>query len=151
LPGFAYHLGYLRQAEADVPDFAGGVGVEAERGFAIGANYTFSVPTRIGDVAFVPVVEFAHFSDADGVDGQSRDFLTTSLQAAWEGWNLALSRTRRNTNVPGGPDADDSMFQVSAGYAFDFGLTIDVGWRLSEEAGVEQRIFGALATYAIAF
>ena len=48
-------------------------------------------------------------------------------------------------------DNADSHFQISARYAFAFGLTVDVGWKVSEDDATETRTLGILAAYAIEF
>lgn len=49
----------------------------------------------------------------------------------------------------GGAEVGDNLFQVSAGYAFDFGLGVDVGWRYAEESDVESQTLGLLLTYCL--
>ena len=140
LPGFNYHLAGIHQ-EA-------GRGDEAdEGGFAIAATYT----ANIGDLEFVPFIEYAYFDDADGLAGAKRDLLTTSLALYWRGWNLSTSRTSRGTDPPDEAEVDDELFQISVGYEFDFGLTLDAGWRVAEEEEIDSEILGFLATYTLAF
>ena len=83
--------------------------------------------------------------------GQNRAYLTFAGQLGWKGRNLAVTWTKRNTNNMTALNDTDTHFQVSAGHAFDFGLTTDVGWKVSEDAGVKTRTPGALAKYAIEF
>ena len=140
LPGLAYHLAFIRQA-------AGAGDASDETGFAVALSYAFTV----GEVELQPFVEHVHFDDADGVVGQDRYFLTTSLRATWGDWNLALSRTGRVTEPPGVADIDDELIQVSAGYNLGLGFTLDVGWRHTEEAGVDSDIIGALLVWSAEF
>jgi len=77
--------------------------------------------------------------------GQDRAYLTFAGQLGWKGRNLAVTWTKRNTNNMTALNDTDTRFQVSAGHAFDFGLTTDVGWKVSEDAGVKTRAPGALA------
>lgn len=140
LPGLAYHLAFIRQA-------AGAGDASDETGFAAALSYAIAV----GEVEFQPFVEHVRFDDADGVAGQDRYFLTTSLRATWGDWNLALSRTGRVTEPPGGADIADELIQVSAGYDFGLGFTLDVGWRHTEEAGVDTEILGALLVWSTEF
>jgi hypothetical protein len=51
----------------------------------------------------------------------------------------------------GSPDIDDDLFQLTAGYAFDFGLAIDVGYRFTREDQVESHAFGSLLRYTYGF
>ena len=104
-----------------------------------------------GGVAFDPIVELVRQSDQDGVDNRDRTYLTLGGQLGWKGWNFATSVTERETDNPAASDNSDTHFQISAGYAFDFGLSIDVVWEISEDAGSETRTLGALAAYSVNF
>ena len=140
LPNFHYHIGAIHQED--------GRGDETgEGGFVVAGEFT----AEIQELSAVPFVEYVYFDDADGVAGATRDLLTTSLALYWRGWNLALSRTGRDTNLPDEAETDDELFQVSAGYEFEFGLTLDAGWRVAEEEDIDSEILGILATYTLAF
>lgn len=150
LPGFVYHLGFVRQAAADVPDLASGTGVSPEHGFAVGGQQTFNVGADDA-VEIVPLIEIAHFQNAEGVAGQDRTFLTMAVGAEWNNWNAALAFTNRSTDAAGAPDVNDNHYQVSVGYAFDFGLAVDVGYKISEVADVTSHTLGVVAAYVIEF
>jgi len=142
LPGLgnlAYHAAYMHQGsgEGDTAD---------EDSFAL-ALHTSVVMAN--EVTVTLLVEFVHQQDTGGVAGDDRDFLTLATQAEWRGFNLAVAWTGRDTD--GATNQDDQQFQVSVGYAFDFGLTFDVGWKIAEEADVETRTLGAIAAYTFAF
>lgn len=140
LPGFGYHIAFVLRAE--------GQGSTAdETAIAIAASYSFSV----AGIQVLPFIEYVHFDDLAGTDGDERDFLTTSLQMVWKRWNLAVSRTGRDTDIAGGSDSDDELVQISAGYQFEFGLAIDAGWKFTEEADIDTDTFGVLLAYTIAF
>jgi len=68
-----------------------------------------------------------------------------------ETWNVAASWTGRETDVSGGTDIDDDLFQLSAGYAFENGLQIDAGYRYAEEGGIDTHIIGTLLSYSFDF
>lgn len=107
---------------------------------------------RLGpDLTLAPVLEIVHFDDADGVDGQDRDFLTLAGRLGWHGWNLTLAYTGRDTKASGAPEVDDEQFQVSAGYSFEFGLDVDVGWHRVEEGGIKTRRLAVLVAYTAGF
>lgn len=140
LPNFEYHVAGIHQE--------GGRGDSAdENGFVVGGVYAKTV----GEVEVLPFVEYVYFDNADGVDGADRHLLTTSLQLVWKNWNLALSRTSRNTDVAGASDADDELNQISIGYEFEFGLAVDVGWRIAEEDDIDSEILGILFAYNLSF
>ena len=141
LGNFGYHLAFMRRA-------AGAGNASDEKSFAAAAFSSFDLG---GGLSFEPLAELVRQIDQGGNAGVDRTYMTLSGQLLWNGWNLALSGTERYTDNPTAANNTDSHFQVSAGYAFDFGLTLDVGWKVSEDGGSETRTLGAIATYAIEF
>ncbi len=139
-PGFAYHTAFILRGK-------GRGDAEDEKGVVVSGSYT----VEMQGFTVTPLVEYAHFFDADGVNDQERGFLTTAVSVEWQNWNLALSRTSRDTDRPNAGDIDDALYQVSAGYSFDFGLSADLGWKIAEEGGVESQTIGVLLTYARGF
>jgi hypothetical protein len=99
-------------------------------------------------VAISPLVEYVHQENAGGASDE-RDFLTLAGQVEWNGFNLAVAWTGRDTD--NGTDDDDFQVQLSVGYAFDFGISVDIGWKIAEEAGINTETVGALAAYTIEF
>lgn len=133
-----YHAAYMHQAKG-----SGDVG--DEDAFAVALFTTFDLG---GGVAFSPLVEYVHQDNAGGARDE-RDFLTLAGQAEWKGFNLAIAWTGRDTNNTTGED--DFQAQLSVGYVFDFGLTVDIGWKIAEEAGINTETLGAIAAYKIEF
>jgi hypothetical protein len=136
-----YHLSYMRQAA--------GAGDAADENSVAAAVFT-SLDLG-GGMSFAPLFEVVRQTDQGGVSGRDRTYLTFGGQLGWKGWNLASSVTERETDNPAAENNTDTHFQVSAGYSFDFGLSIDIGWKVSEDAGAETRTLGALAAYTINF
>ncbi|MBT5458532.1 MAG: hypothetical protein HOK82_18160 [Rhodospirillaceae bacterium] len=138
LGALGYHVAYMHQAR--------GIGdAEDENAVAVALFTQFDLG---GGVTFSPLAEFVHQDNAGGVHAD-RDFLTLAGQAQWKGFNLALAWTGRDTED--GTSGDDFQFQVSAGYAFKSGISIDIGWKTAQEAGIDTETVGALATYTIEF
>ncbi len=54
-------------------------------------------------------------------------------------------------DMPGAPDMNDHLFQLSGGYDFGNGLTLEGGWKSTEESSVDTDILGALARYTVEF
>lgn len=141
LGNFGYHVSFMRQAQ--------GTG-DAEDEHSVAAAIYTSLDLG-GGVTFDPLFEAVHQTDQGGAAGTDRLYLTLSGQIGWQGWNLAASWTERETDNPAAVTDTDSHFQLSAGYAFEFGLSINAGWKVSEDGGAETRTLGALATYTIEF
>lgn len=141
LGNFGYHVSFMRQAQ--------GTGdTEDEHSYAAAIYTSLNLG---GGVTFDPLFEAVRQTDQGGAAGTDRLYLTLSGQIGWQGWNLAAAWTERETDNPTAATNTDSHFQVSAGYTFEFGLSIDVGWKVSEDGGTETRTLGALAAYTIEF
>jgi hypothetical protein len=136
-----YHLGFISQA--------GGDGSTAdETGYAAALMYEIPVTE---DLSINPFVEAVQQNSTGAVDGTDTTHLTGAVEATWKGWNTAVAYTDRTTETSGAPDTDDHQFQVSAGYEFENGLGLNVGWKQREESGIQSETVGALATYTIAY
>ncbi len=137
------HLGYRNQSEGDVD-----VGLDRESGYVVGVNYAFPVGNDVGAEV---LAEWVNINDIDGTDDDV-NYITTSLALTiYDSWNFSASYTGRDTDVTGGPDVDDHVYQFSAGYEFESGITVDLGYRGSEEAGIDTDIIGGLIAYTYEF
>lgn len=141
LPGLGYHLAFVDQAK-------GRGGAADELGFAANLHGDFDLGAGFG---LAPLVEFVHFANADTVDDQERTFITAGAELTYQGWSLSVSGTERITDVPtaGTENDEDSHFTISAGYGFDFGLGVNVGWKHTNAARIESETLGFLITYAV--
>ncbi len=151
VPGLRYHVALAhRKVDTLVEDgvAVADADIEDESGFAVALEYRYALTD---DLSVTPLVEWAAFDNKDGKRGIDRTYVTTGVGAEYRGWNAALSYTGRFTETPGQADIDDSLFQISAGYAFDFGLGIDVGWKHTTESDADSGTFGVLASYVLAF
>ena len=141
LGNLGYHLSFMHQAK--------GAGNTTDENSVAAAVFTSFDLGR--GMTFDPLLEVVHRAGLGGAADTDRLYLTLAGQLGWNGWNVAASWTERDTNNPTTANNTDSHFQLSAGYAFDFGLSIDVGWKVSEDAGTETRTLGALAAYKVEF
>jgi hypothetical protein len=140
MPGFGYHAGVMLRP--------GGKGDPGdERAAVLGLTHTITLG---GGQEIELLVEGAYFSES-GASLDDVSLLTAG--AAWHrgGWNVAAAGALRDTRVNAGDNVGDQMFQISAGYAFDSGIALDVGWRFGDEDGVRTRTLGALASYSLDF
>ena len=135
-----YHLAFVNQAEGegDTAD---------ERGLAVALSRGFTA----GDAEITPLVEYVHLWNADAVEDQSRDYITLALGLAWQSWNMAAVYTRRDSDFVGSEDMNDSLFQLSGGYEFPFGMTLDLGWRVLVEENITSHTIGTLLAYNLDF
>ena len=135
----AYHAAWMHQAK-------GQGDAAAEDSVALALHTSIDLGNG---VVVAPLVEYVHQDSPGGAADAERDFLTLAGQLVRGGYNVAVAWTRRETR--GAAENDDYQLQISAGYSFAFGLAVDIGWKLAEEADVETRTLGALATYRLEF
>jgi hypothetical protein len=142
MEGFAYRFTGMQRDSGERP----GLG---ETAYALAGEYSFT----LGNMAVAPSIEFVHLDSLalDEGDGDSQDFLTKSLRMMWRNWNLSVSHTGRTTFAQGAPPDDDYVVSLEAGYGFEFGLSVDAGWRALEEDGVLEDDFGVRFTYGMDF
>jgi hypothetical protein len=142
LEGIGYTLGVERQegGQGDPRD---------ELGVVAGVNASLPLSEQL---VLEPMVEVAYIDNAEGAQ-QDRSYLTAGAALLQGPWNLSLSYTRRDTSADGAglTDSSDDLFQASVGYAFDFGLGLDVGYRYAEEDKVDTHAVGFLVSYGVEF
>jgi hypothetical protein len=136
-----YHFSVMRQSA--------GVGGTSDETSVAAAVFT-NVDVGHG-ITLTPLLEGVRISHAGGTATEDKEYVVLSGQLAWNSWNLALAHTWRATKRDSAADDMDTHFQVSAGYAFDFGLSIDIGWKVVEEAKQETQTVGIKAGYTIPF
>lgn len=140
LGGLDYHVSFARLG-FDAGDAEYRVAVAGETHFELGGGYELT-----------PFAEYVHFANAGGNSNESRHYVITSLALGWEQWHAALAYTGKVVTVSGANgDAYDDQAQISAGYAFENGIGIDVGYKFNRTAGVETQTVGALLSYGFAF
>ena len=148
--GLRYQLAVAKQGVDTVLDDDGNEidNTADEYRFGAAAEWAIGVTE---DITVTPLLEYVHFWNGGGIDGEDRDYVTASTLFEYQNWNLALAYTGRFIENDEGEDIDDFQFQVSAGYTFDFGLEASIGWKIRDEDEVDTETFGALLAYSFAF
>lgn len=140
-PDLSYHLGFVYQANGEDA-------LQNEFGYAAAITNRFD----LGDnMALTPLLEIVRLDDFEGTRDKRRTYWTASFLGEWKSWNAALATTHRRTQLPGMETAADYQYQASMGYAFDMGLTADVGWKRLKEAGSITDRIGLFFTYEFGF
>ena len=138
-----YKLAYRSQSEGDADS-----GGDDETGYAATLGYIFPFTELIELDALVEFVDIENF-DA-GTD--DNEYFAASLVTTFDAqWNLTIGYTSREIDVKGDSDIDDHLIQVSAGYDFGQGTTIEIGWRGTEESGDDTDIIGGLIRHTFEF
>ena len=94
-----------------------------------------------------PIAEIAYLDDFNGTR-QDRTYATLGGTGIRGPWHISASYTGRFVDAPGAADSDDTLAELSAGYSFATGLTLDAGYRFEESANTNTHIIGALLTYS---
>jgi len=97
---------------------------EDEKGYLGGLEYVIEFGN---DAMLIPFVEYAYFTDYDGVDSRDTFYRTYSLTGLAGNWNIVLSDTIKTEKEDYFNDIDDYSVQCSIGYKFESGLMIDFG------------------------
>ena len=140
LSGLAYQLGvsYRAGGKGDPRD---------EKAVALALTQRFELD---GHRAIELLAEGAYIANAGG-SLDSNTYLTAVAAYLHGPWNLSLAGAVRRIDVDAASDTNDRMSQISAGYSFESGFGVDVGWRYGREGGARTRTLGALLSYVIEF
>lgn len=137
------HIGYYNQADGTKDS-----GLDRETAYTIGLDYAYPVTDRL-EATFLG--EWAGIRDSGG-SSDDVDYYTAGTALILDShWNLSLSHTSRTTSLSGGDDIHDKMTQISGGYAFDNGITVDAGYKTAREDGTDTDTLGVLVGYGFEF
>jgi hypothetical protein len=143
VPGFEtleYQIAFVHQGkgQGDSDDEQGVV-----------AHAAFTIPF-IGDVTLSPMVEYALFDGQSGMRGRDRQNLTAAARFDYVAWNLTFGYGRRHISETGLDDATDELMQLTVGYAFANGVTLDAGYGRFDEDSVVSDIIGLKLSFDLA-
>lgn len=140
LPGFSWHLGY-RHLEPGIGD------VKAENGFVAGVAQTFSLEN---ESELTLNGELAYLSNAfAGPDDML--YATAGFGLVRGPWHGELAGTLRKTKFAGGGSQDDYVLQASAGYQWENGIDLSLGYGYGRDGGVGTHAVGLRLTKTFEF
>ena len=135
--------------QAGVIRRAGGEGDPADEfGFAFALTHA----TELDESSAMEwMFEWAHMNNF-GAGTDDVTYMTAGATYLRGVWNVAFAGSMRSTQ-PGGmePETDDALFQLSAGFALDSGLSADLAWRYGDEDGESSQTIGLLIAYVVEF
>ena len=136
IENFGYQLSHriLAAGEGDEND---------EKGYSASLEYSFELSN---DYRLIPFVEYASFDSFEGGEDDA-DYLTGSLSLEIRSFNISGAYTSRD--IMGEEDISDYQYQLSAGYAFENGFSLDLGWKTTEEINIKTHSIGIVAAYLI--
>lgn len=121
---------------------------DTEAGYVATLGHTFPITERMNVDALVEFVDIDNFEA--GLD--DNQYFTTSVITTLDGqWSFIVGYTLRDIDVNGEPDVDDHLFQTSANYDLEQGTRAEIGWKQTEEAGVDSDIVGGLIRHTFEF
>ena len=147
--GSRWHLGYVSlDNECDV-DEEEKITCDDENRYTAGLEWSFETESGL---TFTPLLEYVRIENHEGTDTVDRDFYTASLLAEYRNWNLALAGTSIETDLSEASDpSSDYQYQISAGYMFKTGTTIDIGVKKNRTSGDETYTRGILLAHTFEF
>lgn len=140
MPGVSYHLGvrYQQKGRGDAGN---------ETGFVAGMQKEFDLGN---EQKIAAIFEVAHLKNQDG-GADNASYATLGATYTTGPWNVAVSGTLRHIDVDGGSNVKDHLLQVSGGYEFNNGVTLDVGYKNARESKIDSHTVGILLTKEFSF
>lgn len=153
LPGFSYHLSYVSQ-QTDFLRLPDGTEVPSqdlgdEHRYAAAVTWTPIALTE--ELSVAPLVEYARLENARGRRNRTESYLTGSLDFQYKQWNLALAATGWDVKSPEGDKTSNLQAQVSGGFTFENGITLEAGYRYLDEDDETSDTFGLALNYELPF
>jgi len=139
----SYHLAYRHLGAGDAD-----LGGRDEKGVAATVSYIIPFSDNLQSDA---LLEYAAINNVGGSADDVRYYTASIVNTIKQNWNVTLGYTKRDTLLNAAPDNNDHLFQLSGGYDFGNGLTLETGWKKTEVAGVDTNIIGGLARYTVGF
>ena len=140
LPGFSWHLGYrhLRPGQGDA---------WAENGFVAGIAKEFALEDDLsltfnGEVAILTNA----FASEDDIA-----YTTLGVALAKNNWHGEVAGTLRRTSFAAGDSQNDLLLQASAGYEWDNGIDLSLGYAYARDADADTHSVGMRLTKTFEF
>jgi hypothetical protein len=143
--GLFLRLGYLVQNGDD------GAFIEDQKAFVIGGSWEIEAGK---DLTVMPLVEYVK-AEFGGFGGFDQDWLTIGLAVMPGDWTVTGAFKSLETDFGAGFGETANIWQLSAGYAFENGLGLGVGYAHRTDdfgfGGFDSSVIGFQLTYCTAF
>jgi hypothetical protein len=140
LPGLSYQLAYRHLS-------AGAGGLSDEDGFVASLLHETALSNG---VTFGLLGEAAYFSGYGG-SGDDALYFTAGGSVSRGPWHGELSATLRDFDFAAGGSGNDYLAQISAGYEFESGYDISLGYAMVREADIVSHEVGLRLTKSFGF
>lgn len=151
--GLRYHVSGMKQAVDRVNGSDGEPlpedQIDDEYRLAVGLEWS---AIEVGDEgAITPLAEYGQLWNARGLKDRTERFITGSILLTTGVWNAAVAGTSWTIDSPEDDELVNYLFQVSGGYSFASGISLDVGYRLLDEFGIVSHTLGIVFSYGLPF
>ncbi len=141
LEPLTYHLGLTREAVSQP-------GERTETGYTAAIGYEFRLTPRI---SMRPFVEYAHFDNFAGVDGERRDYVVVAVEFDYRKWALSVVAAPRLVRPGEGEARWDRQVSATLAYTIAPRLTVAAGLIRTRDAGQVTNAVGTAVNYVLRF
>lgn len=150
---FRYHLSVMKQAVDRINGPDGDPlpsdAIDDEHRMAAAIEWS---GIEVGEEAAVtPLIEYGTLRNARGLKDREERFLTASMLLTVGRWNVALAGTAWNIDPAVGEELDFRQYQLSGGFSFNNGISLDAGYRYLDDFGIRSHTLGLMFSWALPF
>ena len=140
--GLSYRIGHAVQAAAETSPRD-----EIRYSVSVGYKHIF---TR--DLTARLMTEHMAINNLNGETSHDRSYNNLALRFHYKNWFAGTAYTLIDNEADEeGENHDGHVFETSAGYNFPFGLSVEVGYKRSDEENEEKELLGTLLKYSYEF
>ena len=140
--GLSYRIGHAVQAAAETSPRD-----EIRYSVSLGYKHIF---TR--DLTARLMTEHMAINNLNGETSHDRSYNNLAIRFHYKNWFAGTAYTLIDNEADEeGENHDGHVFETSAGYNFPFGLSVEVGYKRSDEENEEKELLGTLLKYSYEF
>ena len=140
--GLSYRIGHAVQAAAETSPRD-----EIRYSVSVGYKHIF---TR--DLTARLMTEHMAINNLNGETSHDRSYNNLAIRFHYKNWFAGTAYTLIDNEADEeGENHDGHVFETSAGYNFPFGLSVEVGYKRSDEENEEKELLGTLLKYSYEF
>lgn len=141
LESLRYHLGVTREGVGQAVE-------RAETGVTAAASYEFKLTPRI---AMTPFVEYAHFDNFGGANGERRDYVTSAVEFDYRKYALSFVVAPRRVAALGEAARWDLQRGTTLSYTIMPRLTVSAGYLRTRDGAQLENTVGTAVNYVLRF
>ena len=142
MEGLSYRIGHAVQAAAETSPRD-----EIRYSVSLGYKHIF---TR--DLTARFMTEHMAINNLNGEASHDRSYNNLAIRFHYKNWFAGTAYTLIDNEADEeGENHDGHVFETSAGYNFPFGLSVEVGYKRSDEENEEKELLGTLLKYSYEF